>query len=156
MPLHETLVDRYPGVDIAWVMPPSRLWLGEPIHAEHGGAVLLDDSCGIYECCGVMASITVGPDHVVWSDLFARGRPSLPAGLRFELNRADYEAALDSIAHLPPTQWCTDQHQHPDERGTHITLPAARRRDRHRSALPRHGAGVPGQARTAERGETES
>ena len=62
-------------------LPPERFSFGSDVVAlldEVGlqRAVLLDDSCGIYECCGVMASITVGPDHVVWSDLF-RPRPTL-------------------------------------------------------------------------------
>lgn len=94
VPLFETLGDRYPGVAIDLVAPPSRHWLGEPAYEEEGRTVIVDGTCGVAGCCGVMARIASDGPVVVWSDFFARGRPPLPPGLRFEFDQAEYEASI--------------------------------------------------------------
>jgi len=107
-PFAEMLSDRYPGVTLSLVVPPSRHWLGAPTRVEQGRAVILDGSCGYAGCCGVMAHIEVGPGTVVWSDFIAGGSPRIPSGLRFEFNRAEYEAALAGLGTQPALEWDRD------------------------------------------------
>jgi hypothetical protein len=120
VPLFERLKDRYPGLAVSLVAPPSRQWLGTPVYAERGSrypkpsavvvprAVILNGSCKIAECCGVAARIDLFPTTVVWSDFFARGHPPIPAGLRFEFDRKDYEGAIGAIMGVPPIPWGPD------------------------------------------------
>lgn len=108
VPLFETLGDRYPGVDVALVAPPSRHWLGEPVDEEEGQAVILDGGCGFAGCCGVMARITLDGPIVVWSDFFATGRPPLPTGLHFEFDRTAYETAIAAVLTSEPMDWAFD------------------------------------------------
>jgi len=116
-PLAEMLTDRYPGVALSLVVPPSRQWLGAPTRAEQGRAVILDGSCGYAGCCGVMAHIEVGPGTVVWSDFIARGSPRIPTGLRFEFDRAEYEASLAGLGTQQPLEW-TDRKDWKGRTGT--------------------------------------
>ena len=51
-PLFKALVDRFPGIDIDLVAPPSRHWLGSPEYVEHGRVVVLDGGCGHAGCWG--------------------------------------------------------------------------------------------------------
>ncbi len=106
--LFEKLGDRWPGVDVGLVAPPSRHWLGQPVYQEEGRAVILDGECGCAGCCGVMARITLDGPVVVWSDFFARGRPPLPQGLRFEFHRSAYEAAIAAVLNSEPKAWVFD------------------------------------------------
>lgn len=105
VPLYQRLEDRYPGVKQELVAPPSRHWLGEPKYEEDGRAVILDGSCGVAGCCGVMAHITLARRFVVWSDFFARGHPPLPDGLHFEFDRTDYEAAIAELPAIEAVDW---------------------------------------------------
>jgi hypothetical protein len=97
--------DRHPGVHYAEVAPPSRHWLGEPADLVDGRVVLLDGSCGIAECCGIVAHIDLGPDHVRWHGLFARGGDPVPPGLSFTFDRAQYEAAIAGVGSIEPQPW---------------------------------------------------
>jgi len=107
-PLAKMLTDRYPGVAISLVVPPSRQWLGAPTRVEQGRAVILDGSCGYAGCCGMMAHIEVRSGTVVWSDFLARGSPRIPSGLRFEFDRAEYETSLAGLVTQQPVEW-TDE-----------------------------------------------
>ena len=108
VPLFATLGDRYPGVAVDLVAPPSRHWLGSAQYGEAGRAVLLDGLCGAAACCGVLARITLDEHLVVWSDFFARGLPPLPPGLRFEFDRETYERAIAGVVDLQPIDWLID------------------------------------------------
>jgi hypothetical protein len=105
VPLYETFPDRYPGLIVSLVLPPSRQWLDAPTYQEDGRAVILDGGCTIAECCGVMARITLEQDTVVWSDFFARGLPRIRHDLRFEFDRADYDLALAGLAAASRIEW---------------------------------------------------
>ncbi|MBA3302409.1 MAG: hypothetical protein H0U26_00890 [Acidimicrobiia bacterium] len=84
--------------------PPSPQWLGRPEHVEYGRAVVLDGECEDAGCCEVVVDIAVGPDTVVWSDLYGHGSPALEPGLRFEFDRAEYEVAIGGVAELDPVE----------------------------------------------------
>ena len=112
-PLHEMVGDRSPGLAISFVAPPSRQWLGAPTYEEDGRAVVLDGSCGVAACCGVLAHITMSADTVVWSDFFARGLPPLPPGLHFEFDRVAYEATIDAVATAPERVWIVTDDEEP-------------------------------------------
>jgi hypothetical protein len=105
VPLFERLGDRYPGLAMSRVVPPSRQWLGSPPYGEDGRAVILDGTCGNAGCCGVLARIEVIEAAVVWHDFLARGRPPLPTGLRFEFDHGEYVAALHSVSNAPRVDW---------------------------------------------------
>jgi hypothetical protein len=111
IPLCERLRERHPGIALDLVVPPSLQWLGAPRYAEDGRAVILDGTCGNAGCCGVMARVDVSPATVVWRDFFARGAPELPGDLRFEFDRAGYEAALATLPDLPSIEWTADEGQ---------------------------------------------
>jgi hypothetical protein len=49
--------------------------------------------------------VTVSDSNVSWDDFFARGKPSLPGGLRFVFERRAYEKALTGVASKQPTRW---------------------------------------------------
>jgi hypothetical protein len=104
-PLHDMVDDRSPGLEMRYVAPPSRQWLGAPDYTTEGLTVILDGSCGEAECCGVAARVTMTDDTVVWSEFFARGRPPLPPGLRFEFDPADYEATVEAATTAPERIW---------------------------------------------------
>lgn len=108
VPLFEMLEDRYPGVDIGLVAPPSRHWLGQPAYGEEGRAVILDGTCGVAGCCGVMACITVSETIVGWSDFVAWGRPPLPDALHFDFDRTAYETAISAVSTLSASEWIFD------------------------------------------------
>lgn len=101
------LCDRFdglfPGIDRSWAAPPSRHWLGADARRDAGDddldgrAVLLDGSCGIADCCGLMARIEVTADVVRWHDLFSRAT-DIPPGLELAFARPAYEAALAGLA----------------------------------------------------------
>lgn len=95
-PLCARFEDRYPGVEMTVVDGTTHL-RGTPLYEEGGRAVLLDGRCGVAGCCGVMAMVEVSADRVVWRDFFAAGRPEIAGGLRFEFDRAQYEAALEQL-----------------------------------------------------------
>jgi hypothetical protein len=122
VPLFERLPERYPGLALNLVVPPSLQWLGVPTYAEGSElppryrpsnaslgeivrAVILDGTCGTASCCGVMARIDVSATRVVWSNFLARGSPPIPAGLRFEFDRDEYEAALVALPNQPRVEW---------------------------------------------------
>lgn len=105
VPLFERLSDRYPGVSVRIVAPPSGQWLGAPVYEEDGRAVILDGRCGVAACCGVMAKIELRPDTVVWRDFYALGGPDLPRDLRFVFVRWEYEKALASLLRAPRIAW---------------------------------------------------
>jgi hypothetical protein len=109
-PLFTMLEDRYPGVAVRLVAPPSRHWLGDTLYGEEGRAVVLDGECGAAGCCGVLARITLDQRIVVWSDFVARGRPPLPSGLHFEFDRSGYEAALAELMNLEGIDWTIKLH----------------------------------------------
>lgn len=44
-----------------------------------------------------MAIVEVSADRVVWQDFNCSGRPEIAGGLRFEFDRAEYEAALGQL-----------------------------------------------------------
>jgi hypothetical protein len=115
-PLFEICGDRYPGLFIATVAPPSRHWLGEPTYTEDPDdrigdddgplrPVVLDGECGIADCCGVFARIDIGDEVVTWSDFFANGRPPLPDGLHFTFDRDQYEHAIAHVIDGEPTRF---------------------------------------------------
>lgn len=106
-PLFALMQDRFPGVATNLLVDGRHL-LGAPLYGEDGRAVLLDGTCGHAGCCGVMARVEVTTERVIWTDFFARGAPELPAGLRFEFDRRQYEEALSSIRDIPlldPSAW---------------------------------------------------
>ena len=76
---------------------PSHNLLGAPY--DHGfvaprtKSILLQCTCGITECWFLLARITVGEDRVVWSD-FEQFHRDWTYDLRFEFDRAEYEAQL--------------------------------------------------------------
>jgi len=122
VPLCDRLTERYPGLAVSLVTLPSRQWLGapkyveqpdrphrsgpgQPARAEQRRAVILNGSCGYADCCGVMAMIDVTSTTVVWRDFFARGRPPIPDGLRFEFDRKEYESALAGLDDALPIEW---------------------------------------------------
>jgi hypothetical protein len=78
VPFFETVGDRYPGVAVGLVTPPSRHWLGEPRYGENGRAVILDGTCGHAGCRGVLARIMIADALVTWYDCFAEATPSCP------------------------------------------------------------------------------
>ena len=126
VPLYKRLTERYAGLAVRLVVPPSRQWLGSPQYAQQADrphrnssgqparaetqrAVILDGTCGYADCCGVMAMIDVTPTTVVWRDFLARGHPPIPDGLRFEFDRKEYESALAGLDAARPLEW-TDEH----------------------------------------------
>jgi len=104
-PLHEMVSDRLAGLAVALVAPPSGQWLGAPTYEENGRAVILDGTCGVAGCCGVVARITVTDETVRWWDFFARGEPPLPPGLEFEFERIAYEATINAVTESPEHVW---------------------------------------------------
>ncbi len=104
-PLFKILGDRYPGVAVGLVAPPSGHWLGDIRYGEDDRAVVLDGICGTAGCCGVFARIAVEDDAVVWSDFVARGTPELPSRLHFEFDRATYEKAVAGLLDLQGVDW---------------------------------------------------
>ncbi len=107
-PLFLSLGDRYPGVAVDLVAPPSRQWLGDVRYGEGSRAVVLDGVCGVAGCCGVFARISLHEGLVVWSEFFARGLPELPHGLCFEFDREAYERAIAGVLDLCPIDWQID------------------------------------------------
>jgi hypothetical protein len=105
VPLFERLPERYPGLAVGIVAPPSGQWLGAPVYEEDGRAVILDGKCGVAGCCGVMAKIELRPDTVVWRDFYALGGPDLASDLRFVFVRWEYQKALASLARAPRIAW---------------------------------------------------
>jgi hypothetical protein len=92
-----------PGVPYHLVAPPSRHWLGEPnpdYEDERGRAVVIDTSCGAWECCGHLALIEISADEVTWR---------LDGLEPFRFDRTAYEAALEALAQrqaVPvPAEW---------------------------------------------------
>jgi hypothetical protein len=116
-PLFEAIGDRHPGLVVHLVAPPSRQWLGRPSYVEYGRAVVLDGSCGIAECCGVVARIDIGETTVSWSDFAANGLPDLPSGLHFTFDRGEYERAIAEVASLEPTTWIIRNDLYPARTG---------------------------------------
>ena len=76
--------------------------LGEPQFVEFGLPVVLDGSCGVAECCGVAARITVLSDTVTWDDLQSLNT-TYP--MHFEFVRAEYEAQLRDLPSVPVIDW---------------------------------------------------
>ncbi len=112
VPLHAITSNRHPGVPVGLVAPPSRHWLGEPDRSYVGDddhdlqfPVVLDGSCGIPECCGVMARIKISDATVTWSEISGRGRSAIPNGLTFTFERKQYEREIAHILEVVPTPW---------------------------------------------------
>lgn len=101
VPLFELVKDRYPGLVMSLVARPSKQLLGGASYVEDGRTVLLDGGCGVAGCCGVMATISVTREQIVWSDFFARGRSTLPPNLHFTFDRDEYERALAKLPDVP-------------------------------------------------------
>jgi hypothetical protein len=112
IPLFEMLHSSFPGVPIGLVVPPSRHWLDDPdpsyVDDAEGRPAILDGSCGIAECCGVMARIELTSSTVAWTDFVARGRGSIPLGLEFVFDRDHYETAIARVREVVPADW-TDE-----------------------------------------------
>lgn len=101
---------HYVGLDIAKVVPPSRLLLGEVDgwYCCHPGIVtLLTCTCGELGCGSVNCFIALSDDRVVWSEFRGQLGPIGPDGQRrksyaglgpFEFDRVQYEGALARIA----------------------------------------------------------
>ena len=104
-PLFEMLDDRAPGVPFGWLWPPSGHWMGSPTAVEFDRVVVLDGTCGMAECCGVVASIVLGSWTVVWEDFYSPGAPDVPDGLRFEFVRGLYEKQLAGLGSLDAVPW---------------------------------------------------
>lgn len=101
VPLFEILGTDWPGLDARLVLAPSLQWLGSPDYREYGGTVVLDGSCGIAGCCGVIFRISLFADTVVWDQPYCHGEVDIPEDLRFEFDRAEYEAQLRALADVP-------------------------------------------------------
>lgn len=132
IPLFEQLGDdREPGIDVGLLVPDPGQWLGRPRYAEDredgpriggqasggrgpsGRVVILDGSCGIADCCGVVARIDVGATTVRWHDIIACGGRRLRRDLEFTFDRARYEAALAGLADTAIEVW--DPPDDPDD-----------------------------------------
>jgi hypothetical protein len=100
--------DRFPGLHVKSVAPPSTQWLGRPTYEEDGYAVVLDGWCANAGCCGVFARIRLDGGVVRWSDFGGRGRPDMPDGLAFEFDRTEYESALAAAAIATPVEETLD------------------------------------------------
>ena len=103
----------------AWVLPPSRHWLGDPDPrlAKDGWSVLYTCSCGDWECGALMARIDAGERVVTWSGfltpyelgLLAEDPGTAPEALGgarrglgpFRFDREAYEAAVRARAVIP-------------------------------------------------------
>ena len=77
------------------VAPPSRHWLGEPTPGISDGAdvAVLEGGCGIWECCGVRASIDIGETVVRWN---VHGLGT------FTFDRTEYEQVIASVLDQTP------------------------------------------------------
>jgi len=100
--LTDMLDDRDEGVSFALVSPPGGQWTGSPTYVEYGRPVILDGTCGIAGCCGVVARITIDREVVRWHDFYAHGSPPLPSHLDFTFERSEYEAAIEGASSLTP------------------------------------------------------
>jgi hypothetical protein len=95
--------DRFPGLRVEQVAPPSRQWLGQAEYEEDGYAVVLDGGCGQAGCCGVFARIEVDDTVIHWNGFWGRGTFSAPTGLSYEFDRGEFETELTrAAAGLPP------------------------------------------------------
>jgi hypothetical protein len=103
--LFEMLGGRWPGIPAGWVLPPSGQWLGSPEQVEYGRSIVLDGSCGIAGCCGVVARISVLSDTVIWDEFHGHGGTDIPEQLQFEFDREGYEEQLRGLPHVPVTEW---------------------------------------------------
>ncbi len=108
VPLHERMAERFYGIDVELVAPPSSHLLGAPSYVEDGLPVILDGGCLVAGCCGVMVRVTINERTVVWSNFFARGQPDIPADLKFTYDRNEYERALSSVSTLEPEPFPDD------------------------------------------------
>ncbi|MGH2688703.1 MAG: hypothetical protein ACRDKW_07840 [Actinomycetota bacterium] len=107
-----TGVNSYAPMGATAVLPPHRHWLGSPVArlSLGGRPAVFTCRCGDWQCGGLLASITVDRDSVVWSDFttpraltrdllghLAEGRDISRAALGpFRFNRAAYELALEN------------------------------------------------------------
>jgi hypothetical protein len=99
------------GIPYPIVAPPSRHWLGEPREGWVGdrGIVVVDGSCGVWECCGVTAHIEFTDDEAYWAvdrsgtDWDRLWRWRRLAWLRFD--RPEYEAAISSLDGMEAQPW---------------------------------------------------
>jgi hypothetical protein len=108
-PLYVRFGDVFFGVDLDLVVPPGHQWSGEPSYVEYGRAVVLDGTCGVAGCCGVIAEITIGSDSVTWSNIYCHaGNVDIPADLEFTFDRASYEQAIRDVADTPPQTMSLD------------------------------------------------
>ena len=104
-PLFAILGGRWPGVPFEWLFGAPGRWPGPPLHTAWDRAVVLDGSCGVAECCGLVADITVHAETVVWDNFYCHGSATIPSDLRYEFVRTEYEAALDEARELLPVDW---------------------------------------------------
>jgi hypothetical protein len=104
-PLFEMLGERWPGIAGRWLTDSPGQWLGSPRYVAYERPVILDGSCSIADCCGVVARISLTIDTVVWDDFYSHGAPDLPVGLAYEFDRGEYEAALRRFPTLQAIDW---------------------------------------------------
>ena len=102
VPLYEIVEAHYPGVAIEHVAAPSHEWLGQPTYGDDGGrAVVIDGSCGVAGCCGVLADIVVSTNVVTWTGLFSRAVDTALETFAFLFDRGEYERAIANVRDLP-------------------------------------------------------
>ena len=103
-PLFESVEADFPGVPESWVWPPSRQWFDAVTYGEDGRATVLDGACGVADCCGVMARISLLDSVVIW-DRFVQGQRSLSSELRFKFDGHQYQSALADFLKAVPDAW---------------------------------------------------
>jgi hypothetical protein len=102
VPLFEIVEAHYPGLAIEHVAAPSHEWLGQPTYGDDGGrAVVIDGSCGVAGCCGVLADIVVSTNVVTWTGLFSRAVDTALETFAFLFDRGEYERAIANVRDLP-------------------------------------------------------
>jgi hypothetical protein len=93
------IAGAYLGLPPAWVLPPSRHFLGQPENDDDyldGKTFLLGCNCGVPECSPLTARVTMADTTVAWSEF---GNPNFPSWTLdqlgpFTFDRRQYEAAL--------------------------------------------------------------
>ena len=104
-PLFEVIGHDWPGVPTYWFDSNPGEWLGSPRHVEYGRSVVLDGSCGVAGCCGVVARISVGPEVVIWDQFYCHGGLDLTDAFRFEFAADQYRSQLAAWDAIPRVEW---------------------------------------------------
>jgi hypothetical protein len=97
----ERRAGSYLGLPPAWVLPPSRHFLGQPENDDDdldGKTFLLGCTCGVPECSPLTARVTMTDNTVRWSEFENPSRPSwtLDQLGPFNFDRSQYEEALSA------------------------------------------------------------